>query len=182
MKRTATVSLAIALLALASTGSVQAAKGGGGRKKPPPPVVADLQLVSVTANHSPYVEALHSADGLVYSFTVRNNGGDSVTGVTIRGIISGGPHRPVVPSPQGSCTAVQKVSPDLRWDFTCDLGSLGDEETKTVSIALDEQCAAGKVTVYPVTVSSNATTDPDANNNVLANPVETAFVGTDCGF
>ncbi|MFL5737671.1 MAG: hypothetical protein ACJ76P_10065 [Actinomycetota bacterium] len=120
---------------------------------PPPPPSAD---VSVTKTDS--ADPVNPGDGYSYDLVVRNNGPDAATNVALSDAVPAALSIDSVHDGGGSCSTTGQ-------DVSCDLASLANGATWTVTldVTLDPAHPGGTVT-NTATVSATES-DPDSSNN-----------------
>ena len=111
---------------------------------------ADL---SVAETDSP--DPVTVGENLIYTVTVTNNGPDAATGVVLRDTLSEGMMHVSSTVSQGSCSQAAGV-------VTCDLGSLADGSSATVTIVVTSTEPGG---ITNTAYGEANETDPDPSNN-----------------
>jgi uncharacterized repeat protein (TIGR01451 family) len=124
---------------------------------------ADLQLVSKTAAPDP-VEA---GENLTYVISVRNNGPSQATNVvlsdSLTSLVATGSLQSVSTT-QGSCTPAAPSNGTTR-DLSCNLGTLLNGETATVTVVVRPSIATTGNRTNTASVFSSDIGDPDRANN-----------------
>jgi uncharacterized repeat protein (TIGR01451 family) len=108
--------------------------------------------VAVTKTDAP--DPVRVGNNVTYTVTVRNNGPDRATGVTLTDVLPAGVTLVSERATRGNCTGTATV--------TCSFGALGSGQAATVTIVV-KTTAAGTVT-NTVQVAAEQT-DPDTANN-----------------
>ena len=115
------------------------------------PPAADVS-VAQTASPNP----VKKGKLLTYTVTVRNNGPDAASGVSLRDTLPTSVSYKSAQSSVGSCSRASNV-------VTCPIGTLGDGASATVTIVVTTK-SMGTI-VNTATVSSTSPPDPNSSNN-----------------
>jgi uncharacterized repeat protein (TIGR01451 family) len=92
---------------------------------------------------------------IIYTLTIKNNGPDTAAGVTVSDTLPAGLINPKATTTKGTCTVVSST-------VTCNLGSLTNGETETVTIVAKTD---GPGILMNTASVSSTTKDPDTSNN-----------------
>ena len=117
----------------------------------PPPPSTDL---SITKSASP--DPILGGTNLTYTITVTNNGSDAASGVTVQDTLPAGTTFVSVNPSTPTCS-------NSSGTVSCNLGSLANGATVTVTVVVTVPNAAGWI--RNVATVSLATDDPDSSNN-----------------
>ncbi len=129
-----TVSNSASVATDSALGDPNAANNSGSQSTLATATNADLELVSKTANPDP----VNAGEDLTYVITVRNNGPDAATNVTLTdalaSLITTGGFQSATPS-QGTCTP-SGVTAGPSVNLSCALGTINNGATATVTVVV----------------------------------------------
>jgi uncharacterized repeat protein (TIGR01451 family) len=127
---------------------------------------ADLEVLSKTANPDP----VNAGENLTYTITVRNNGPDAATNVsltdTLASLITTGGFQSATPS-QGTCTP-SGVTAGPSVNLSCALGTLNNGASATVTVVVRPSIATTGTRANTAVVRSPDIGDGTQSNNSLA--------------
>jgi uncharacterized repeat protein (TIGR01451 family) len=108
--------------------------------------------VAVTKTDAP--DPVRAGGNITYTITVRNNGPDRATGVTLTDVLPAGVTLVSERATRGNCTGTATV--------TCNFGALGSGQTATVTLVVKTTAPGTVMNTVQVAAEQN---DPNAANN-----------------